>query len=101
LFTVVDVVDELPLAAFGSGVMLETEAVLTSGLEAPAPTVITIVISGAVVTASDDLVQVTVDVPEQVHPEPPDETKVVFAGSGSETETLEANEGPPFVTLRV
>ena len=50
--------------------------------------VTTIVIAGAVVLgAMDGRVQVTVVVPAQIQPVPVDETKVVPAGSGSDTLT--------------
>lgn len=51
--------------------------------------------------ASVARVQVTVVVPEQVHPVPVAEFRTDPAGNGSETDIVEAVEGPLLVTLRV
>src|SRR5260370_280158 len=60
------------------------------------------VIAGAVPTASDGLVQVTVPAANpQLQPAPVALTKPEPAGSVSLTETDDAASGPLFVTLRV
>src|SRR5438552_1026303 len=55
--------------------------------------------SGAVVTASELRVQVTVVVPVHVQPLPEAETKLVPAGNGSETDSELASDGPRFATV--
>jgi hypothetical protein len=107
--TVVVVVSEL-FDAVGSDVALVTVAVfvMTAPSGVPPPTATTIVNTcGPASDASVALVNVTVPVPPGAgaavdHPAGAlAETNVVFAGVASETDTLAASPGPPFVTVTV
>src|SRR5436190_830988 len=89
------------LGVVGSAVAAEAVAVLDRLAVWDGLTVTTIVMSGAVVTARLARVQVTVVVPVQVQPVPLADTRVVFRGSGSETETELATDGPALLTDRV
>ena len=86
---------------FGSNVAEVTVAELDRFAVWPGSTATTSVISGALVTANDGRVQVTVLVPEQVQPDPVAETKLVPAGNASETESDAAFDGPAFETDNV
>lgn len=76
----------LLFAVFGSKVVVVTVAVFDRVPEADPETATTIVIVAEAPGARSGTLHVTVDVPEQLTPaEPVDETRVVFAGKGSDT----------------
>src|SRR5438270_697669 len=82
----------------GSAVAEATDAVFDRSVVWAALTLTTIVTSGALATVSEARVQVTVVVPVHVQPVPVAETSFVPAGSGSETESELAFDGPALVT---
>ena len=88
-------------AGKGSVVDDDTLAVFDRSAVRSASTFTTIVISGAAPTASDAREHDTVAVPEQVQPVPDADTKLVPAGTASDTDTEVATDGPPLETANV
>src|SRR5437867_1869353 len=89
------------LLALGDALPILAVAVLDRSAVWDGLTVTTSVMSGALVTPRLARVHVTVVVSMQVHPRPLADTRAVPVGSGSETETELATEGPALLTDRV
>src|SRR5450631_41206 len=98
--TAVLTLEEL-LAGSGSGVVLETAAVLDSSAACSGAVTTTVIAAADVPVARDGAVQVTETLTAlvQVQPGPAADTKLTPAGSVSVTETALASEGPALATV--